>query len=122
MNSSLLPITITEFGIMRSLFMCFLFGTNPMLVPSLHGPPNAKKAAQLAYSKLLPCVILLVCANDVWILRHGHPDEFYGYSYRAMDPRIYSLLSRLHHINHYFHQSQVRYIVIFIILISIVPC
>ena len=31
---------------------------------------------------------ILVRANDIW--RTQHPDEFYGYSYRAMDPRTYA--------------------------------
>ena len=41
----------------------------------------------LARSKHVPSGIL-VRANDIW--RTQHPDEFYGYSYRAMDPRTYA--------------------------------
>ena len=28
-------------------------------------------------------------ANNIW--RHEHPDEFFGYSYKAMDPKTYAV-------------------------------
>lgn len=32
---------------------------------------------------------IFVCAHDIW--RHEYPDEFYGYSYKSMDPRSYAI-------------------------------
>ena len=49
---------------------------------------NAKAAAELARSKKVPRGILNR-ANDIW--RHEHPDEFYGNSYKAMDPKTYAV-------------------------------
>ena len=83
-NSALLPFTVTEFGQLGSLARRFLYGTDAMPLPSFENDQvNAKAAAELARSKKVPRGIL-PRANAIW--RKECPDEFYGYSYKAMDP------------------------------------
>ena len=83
-NSALIPITVTEFGQLGSLARRFFYGTAAMKLPTFGvNEPNAKLAAELARSKEVPRGVL-PRANAIW--RKECPDEFYGYSYKAMDP------------------------------------
>ena len=87
-NSALIPITVTEFGQFGSLFERFLFDKEAMKIPNFRkNQKNAKRAAALARSTKVPFGILKR-ANEIW--RTEHSDEFYGFSYKAMDPLSYA--------------------------------
>ena len=87
-NSALIPFTVTEFGQLGSLAQRFLYGTDAMALPHFDDDQvNAKAAAELARSKKVPRGIL-PRANAVW--RRECPDEFYGHSYKAMDPKTWA--------------------------------
>ena len=87
-NSALIPFTVTEFGQLGSLAQRFLYGTDAMPLPQFDDDQvNAKAAAELARSKKVPRGIL-PRANAVW--RRECPDEFYGYSYKAIDPTTWA--------------------------------
>lgn len=88
-DMALVPITVTEFGMFGSLFNRFLFGTDALPNPPFDEKVSqADAASKLARSKKVPRGVL-VRANDIW--RHEHPDEFYGHSYKAMDPKSYAV-------------------------------
>ena len=77
-NRTLVPITVTEFGMFGSLFMRFFYGTEATTLPKFKPTePNTKRAAILTRT---------INANN--ILRHEHPDGFYGFSYRAIGLRL----------------------------------
>ena len=87
-NCALVPITVTEFGQLGSLACRFLYGTAAMTIPTFNDDEvNAKAAAELARSNKLPRGVL-PRANAIW--RRECPDEFYGYSYKAMDPTTWA--------------------------------
>ena len=46
-----------------------------------------KKAAKLAHSTKVPDSVL-AHANEIW--RKEHEDQFYGHSYKDMDPLTYA--------------------------------
>ena len=48
---------------------------------------NAKAATELARSTKVPHSVL-PRANEIW--RKEHPEEFYGHSYKAMDPTTFT--------------------------------
>ena len=83
-ESPLIPIAVNEFGQFGSLFTSFLFGTPTTPLPLFkETQQNARAMASLVRSKKVPKGVLQR-ANTVW--RTEHPEEFYGYSYKAMDP------------------------------------
>ena len=88
-NSALIPITVNEFGEFGSLFNKFLYGTAALPLPVFDPETqrNAKTMAQIARSKKVPHGVL-PRANAIW--KKEHPDEFYGYSYKAMDPTTWA--------------------------------
>jgi len=87
-NSALIPITVTDLGQFGSLFERFLYGTDARKLPTFgKDRVHARKAALLARSTKVPSGIL-PHANKIW--RHDHPGEFYGFSYKAMDPMTYA--------------------------------
>jgi hypothetical protein len=87
-NSALVPITVTGFGQFGSLFERFLFGKEAMKIPNFkESQNNAKAAAEFARSTKVPHSVL-PRANEIW--RKEHPEEFYGHSYKAMDPTTYA--------------------------------
>ena len=87
-NSALIPFTVTEFGQLGSLARRFLYGSDAMALPEFDEQHvNAKAAAQLARSKKVPRGIL-PRANAIW--RKECPDDFYGHSYKAMDPMTWA--------------------------------
>ena len=87
-NNALIPVTVTEFGHFGSLFERFLFGKEAMKIPNFrNNQKNSKQAAALARSVKVPFGILKR-ANEIW--RTKHSEEFYGFSYKAMDPLSYA--------------------------------
>lgn len=88
-NSALIPITVNEFGEFGSLFNKFLYGTPALPLPAFDEETqrNAKSMAQIARSNKVPHGVL-PRANAIW--KKEHPDEFYGYSYKAMDPMTWA--------------------------------
>ena len=87
-NSVLCPITVNEFGQFGSLFMRHLYGTQAMPLPVFKpDEKNAKAMATLCRSDKLPRGILPK-ANRIW--KQEHPEEFYGFSYKAMDPMTWA--------------------------------
>jgi len=88
-NSALIPITVTEFGQFGSLFERFLFGKEAMKIPKFkESQNNAKAAAELARSTKVPHSVL-PRANKIWWKEHR--EEFYGHSYKAMNPTTYAI-------------------------------
>ncbi len=87
-DSALIPIAVTEFGSFGPLFNRFMFGKAAPLAPD-YGEDwqNATAAARRARSNKVPKGII-PRANKIW--RSEHIDEFYGYSYKAMDPGTYT--------------------------------
>ena len=87
-NIALIPITVTDLGQFGSLFERFLYGTDAHKLPTFgKDRVHARKAALLARSTKVPLGIL-PHANKLW--RLDHPGEFYGFSYKAMDPMTYA--------------------------------
>ena len=75
-HCALVPITITEFGQFGSLFKRFMHGSDALPIPPITDKPNAHRLAELARSKKVP--------RGIWTT--DHPNDFYGFSYKAMTP------------------------------------
>ena len=87
MKAALIPIAVSEFGKFGPLFERFLFNIPTKQLTIDDESKHAQAADRLARSKDVPRGSLIK-ANDMW--RHSNPDDYYGFSYKAMDPKTYA--------------------------------
>ena len=78
----LLPIVITPYGMFGNIFDRFMFGTDPLPLPT-YSKPHAQQAAETAISPDVPFGVLQR-ANTIW--RSNNASETYGTNYKEMDP------------------------------------
>ena len=78
----LLPIVITPYGMFGNIFDRFMFGTDPLPLPT-YSKPHALQAAETAISPDVPFGVLQR-ANTIW--RSNNASETYGSNYKEMDP------------------------------------
>ena len=84
---SLVPMAVSPYGLFGGASQRFWYGTEKHYYPPPKlSKPNAIRAANIATSLKVPYNILQR-ANDVW--RFKRPGEFFGGSYKAMDPKTY---------------------------------
>ncbi len=86
-GKALAPISVSPHGSVGGIFERIWTGAEPYPAPSFaDGRPNAEAAWKIATSSKVPRGVLKR-ANDIW--HEHHPYEFYGGSYKAMDPWTY---------------------------------
>src|SRR6056300_927183 len=87
----------------------FLYGTAPLPLPSYgEDRPYGTKMAERSISEVVPSGVLKR-ASDIW--RNTRPGEFFGGSYRAMDPtswanQQFGLITCVAHGNHMLRAIQ----------------
>lgn len=87
LKAALIPIAVSEFGKFGPLFERFCFDIPARQLDIDDDLKHAQAADRLARSKDVPRGIFNK-ANDMW--RHSNPDDYYGYSYKARDPKTYA--------------------------------
>ena len=85
-NMVLIPTAITPHGHTSPLFNRFMYGDDTKPHPTFKDRPNANICDERARNSKVPHDIL-GRANYIW--RTKHPKEFYGGSYKAMNPRTH---------------------------------
>ena len=85
-NLALIPVAVTPHGHTSPLFNRLLYGHDTEPHTTFKNKPCANTCEESARSTKVPHN-MLGRANYIW--RTTHPQEFYGGSYKAMDPRTH---------------------------------